>query len=90
MNKQSDVMQIIDQIGELEKPVIPHFAAEWIETCKKNGDFYVSLGFALSPAVWKENNLSDECVGWLFDADNQDLFARAWLDGYSVEQEVEE
>lgn len=69
------------------KVVIPQFVAEWIETCKKIGDFYVSLGFALSPAIWKENNLSDECVGWLFEADNQDIFARAWLDGYDVEQE---
>nr|WP_247927433.1 DUF1642 domain-containing protein [Streptococcus constellatus] len=69
------------------KVVIPQFVAEWIETCKKIGDFYVSLGFALSPAIWKENNLSDECVGWLFEADNQDIFARAWLDDYDVEQE---
>ncbi|WP_049476234.1 DUF1642 domain-containing protein [Streptococcus constellatus] len=75
------------EANEKQKVVIPQFVAEWIETCKKNGDFYVSLGFASSPTVWKENNLSDECVGWLFDADNQDPFARAWLDGYEVEQE---
>lgn len=87
MNKQSDVMQIIDQIGELEKTVIPQFVAEWIEKCKTFKYFAVSLSFALQPSAWEANRLSDECIEWLTDAENQDLFARAWLDGYDVEQE---
>ena len=34
-----------------------------------------------------KNNLSDTCINWLTDANNQDIFARAWLDGYEVEEE---
>lgn len=72
------------------KVVIPQFAADWIEKCKTFKYFAVSLSFALQPSTWEANRLSDECIEWLTDAENQDLFARAWLDGYSVEQEVEE
>ncbi len=78
---------IINQIEEPEKPVVPQFVAEWIEKCKTFKDFAVSLSFALQPSVWEANRLSDECIEWLTDAENQDIFARAWLDGYEVEKE---
>lgn len=85
--KLADVMQIVDQIDETEKPVIPQFVADWIEKCKTFKNFAVSLSFALQSSAWEANRLSDECIEWLSDAENQDLFARAWLDGYDVEQE---
>lgn len=67
--------------------VIPQFVADWIEKCKTFKYFAVRLSFALQPSAWEANRLSDECIEWLTDAENQDLFARAWLDGYDVEQE---
>ena len=72
---------------ELNKPVIPQFVADWIEKCKTVKAFAVSLSFALHPRVWEVNGLSNETIEWLMDAENQDLFARAWLDGYTVEEE---
>lgn len=69
------------------KVVIPQFVAEWVEKCKTFKNFAVSLSFALHPSVWEANRLSDKCIEWLTDAENQDIFARAWLDGYDVEQE---
>lgn len=69
------------------KVVIPQFVAEWVEKCKTFKNFAVSLSFALQPSVWEANRLSDKCIEWLTDAENQDIFARAWLDGYEVEKE---
>lgn len=91
---------IINQLDELPKIEIPkvefkktpkvkvpQFVADWIEKCKTFEHFVVSLSFALQPVVWEKNNLSDTCINWLTDANNQDIFARAWLDGYEVEEE---
>lgn len=72
---------------ELNKPVVPQFVADWIEKCKTVKAFAISLSFALHPRVWEVNGLSDETIEWLMAAENQDLFARAWLDGYTVEEE---
>ncbi|EPZ7071375.1 DUF1642 domain-containing protein, partial [Listeria monocytogenes] len=35
----------------------------------------------------KELSLDKTMCGWLWETSNQELFARAWLDGYEVEQE---
>lgn len=72
---------------ELNKPMIPQFVADWIRKCKTFKSFAVSLSFALQPSVWEANGLSGECIEWLTDAENQELFARAWLDGYTIEEE---
>ena len=72
---------------EREKVMVPQMVAEWIKKCKTFKSFAVSLSFALQPSVWEANALSGECIEWLTDAENQETFARAWLDGYEVEQE---
>lgn len=78
----------VDMIeDELQKSVIPQSVSDWIEKCKTVKAFAVSLSFALHPSVWEVNGLSNETIEWLMDAENQDLFARAWLDGYDVEKE---
>ena len=61
--------------------------ADWIRKCKTFKSFAVSLTFALQPSVWEANGLSGECIEWLTDAENQDTFARALLDGYEIEKE---
>ena len=81
------LLRTIDQLDEPQKVVVPQFVADWIEKCKTFEHFVVSLSFALQPVVWEKNNLSDTCINWLTDANNQDIFARAWLDGYEVEKE---
>lgn len=77
----------LEGMVEREKVKVPQFVADWIRKCKTFKPFAVSLSFALQPSVWEANRLSNECINWLLDANNQDLFARAWLDGYEVEEE---
>ena len=72
---------------ELNKPVIPQFVADWIEVCKEH--LTTSLYTAMSPNFMKENNQSFDFILWIKKTSNQDLFARAWLDGYEVEKEKE-
>lgn len=68
-----------DGAVEAEKPntvVIPQFVAEWLEDCKGKKQ---SLYSALQDC--------DSVNNWLDIEGNEELFARAWLDGYEVEQE---
>ena len=63
---------------ELNKPVVPQFVADWIELCKK-------LTRSLRGAIHYAKGTDVE--RWLIPSDNQETFARAWLDGYEVEEE---
>nr|DAR68717.1 MAG TPA: Protein of unknown function (DUF1642) [Caudoviricetes sp.] len=63
---------------ELNRPVVPHFVADWIELCKKSTR---SLQGAMHYAK------GTDVERWLIPSDNQETFARAWLDGYEVEKE---
>ena len=77
-----DVDRIIDtikQLDELEKVKIPQFVADWIKHSKTIGR---SLFGAMS--IFEENT---EIKKWMQWADNQETFARAWLDGYEVDEE---
>ncbi len=85
--ERNEVLDFVKQLDEPEKVKVPQCVADWIEKCKTFKHFVVSLSFALQPIVWEENNLSDKCIDWLMDANNQNTFARAWLDGYEVEEE---
>lgn len=62
---------------ELNKPVIPQFVANWIEECKAKGK---KLLRALLYTPEKVNS-------WVDDPDNQEIFALAWMFGYTVENE---
>ena len=68
----------LEQLDEPEKVKVPQFVADWIEECKEKGD--LSLGGAIQLPC-------PEIYEWLMDWKNQELFARAWLDGYEVEEE---
>jgi hypothetical protein len=74
---------------ELNKPVIPQFMAKWIEYCKFT---HVDLQNALLVGdvyFYNYANQKDfsKLKEFLETGNNQDLFARAWLDGYTVEKE---
>lgn len=62
---------------EREKVAVPQFVAEWIERSKKEKR---NLRNAL-------NNGGEKMRLWFLDLENYDIFARAWLDGYTVEKE---
>lgn len=67
------------------KVVIPQFVAEWIEVCKEH--LTTSLYTAMNPNFMKENSQSFDLILWIKKTSNQDIFARAWLDGYEVKEE---
>lgn len=74
----------LEGMVEREKVIVPQMVGEWIKKCKTFKSFAVSLSFALQPNVWEVNGLSHEYIEWLADAENQETFARAWLDGYDI------
>ncbi|HHG7874247.1 TPA: DUF1642 domain-containing protein [Streptococcus pneumoniae] len=80
-----DVKEIFEQLGEPQPVKVPQFVADWIEVCKEH--LTTSLYTAMTPNFMKENNQSFDLILWIKKASNQDLFARAWLDGYEVEKE---
>lgn len=61
---------------ELNKVKVPQFIADKIEYCKQTDGY--SLFYAMDYCY----NFND-CAEWL--ESNEDKFARAWLDGYEVE-----
>ncbi|EAC4276790.1 DUF1642 domain-containing protein [Listeria monocytogenes] len=61
---------------------VPQCVADWISHRKQEG---YNLIWSIS---YENNDMPDEVYEWLTStADNQELFARAWLDGYEVEKE---
>ncbi|ECC0370303.1 DUF1642 domain-containing protein [Listeria monocytogenes] len=67
---------------EPELVVVPQFVADWISRRRQEG---YNLIWSIS---YENNDMPDEMYEWLTStADNQELFARAWLDGYEVEKE---
>lgn len=84
-----DILKDLKQLDEPQKVKIPDFVAEWIEYCKAH-DF--TLFGCIDPANDFED-LADEtfkgdirkCIRWCRRESN--IFARAWLDGYEIEQE---
>ncbi|GKS56444.1 DUF1642 domain-containing protein [Enterococcus mundtii] len=77
LDLEEDLKQLAD---EPQKPVVPKFAADWIEYAKKKGD---SLAISFK---WKLYGVEySKADRWI--EDNQETFARAWLDGYEVEKE---
>ena len=69
-------------LDEPHKPVVPKFVAEWIEYAKKKGD---SLAISFKP--WNLYGVEySKADRWI--EDNQETFARAWIDGYEVEKET--
>lgn len=78
-------IKLIKQLDEPEKVKLPQCVADWIEVCKAH--LTHSLYTAMNPNFMKENNQSFDLILWIKKTSNQDLFARAWLDGYEVEKE---
>lgn len=87
-----DVNKIIKKIEQLDEPQkvkIPKFIADWIEYCKEHN---FTLFGCLDPADGFESLAGEtfkgdirKCIRWCRRESN--IFARAWLDGYEVEEE---
>ena len=65
---------------ELNKPVVPQFVADYIDF-KKENDFHVYGAMRVI-----EDHYDKRVPQWFYEK-NIETFARAWLDGYTVEKE---
>lgn len=80
-----DTFELIDQIDEPQKVVVPQTVADWIEIHKKS--------FSDTSAIDMYDNLTlDNSNGyyhdvWLWVIANHYDFIKAWHDGYEIEQE---
>lgn len=70
-----EIINIISQIDEPQRVVVPEFIDSYIRYAKVEG---MSLFIAMDNAQNKESE-------WIIN--NEETFARAWLDGYEIEQE---
>lgn len=66
-----------------ETVFIPKFVAEFIEEAKVEKELKIFGAFyGIS-----QQTFDYELFDWVFNGNNQELFARAWLDGYVVEKQ---
>lgn len=72
-------LKLIEQLDEPEKVQIPQFVAEHIEHSKE-------IGRDLQDAM-NSSLINKQVDQWLYTKNNMETFARAWLDGYEVEEE---
>lgn len=73
-------LELIKLLDEPQKVTVPQFVADWIEECK-NDDFHLF-------GAMEEMSLHQKKLDyWFREDDNMELFARAWLDGYTIEKE---
>lgn len=77
-------LELVKELDEPEKVVIPQSVADWLEVCKEN--LAIGLFVAMNPNVLEVNNQSAETIYWLKSARNQETFAKAWIYGYEVEK----
>lgn len=69
-------LELIKLLDEPKKVTVPQYVADWIEKCKSEKR---RLHEALTYTPFGVN-------GWVSNPDNQETFARAWLDGYEAEE----
>lgn len=88
MGKQNFI-DLIEQLDEPQKPVVPQFVAGWLNYCKLTGvDLYHAFEMGdLYLGIYAHQKDYSKLKGYFETENNQDLFARAWLDGYTVEKE---
>ena len=80
---RAGLIKLIDQFDEPKEVVVPQFVADLIEYAKKNDWDFDDIFQEIA-----DSDGSSDIYRWYYSSsDNMDLFARAWLDGYEVEEE---
>ena len=74
-----DVLDLVKQLDEPQPVKVPQFVADWIEEDKKSCETVVEF------FGYKFSNI--EMIKYLQKKERINLVARAWLDGYEVEEE---
>ena len=77
---RAGLLQLIEQLDEPQKPVVPQFVADYIEESRLKGwDLLASMCFVL-------NAKNKKTTKWFYLGENKNIFARAWFDGYTIEE----
>lgn len=79
LNKEA-VLEFVKHLDEPQKVKIPQVIAEYIKQ-KKDDDYHL-LGAMIEIRSHKNKEIDE----WFEEDDNMELFARAWLDGYELEE----
>ncbi|MGM0173684.1 DUF1642 domain-containing protein [Enterococcus sp. DIV0800] len=85
-----ELIKQLEQLNEPQKVKVPAFVAEWIEICIEKADLssclngYYEIG---DGTIVRPRGFSEEFYDWLSDYDHMHDLARAYLDGYEVEEE---
>lgn len=74
------VLNLVKQLDEPQKVIIPQFVADYIEF-KKENNFHVYGAMRVI-----EDHYDKRVPEWFYD-ENIETFARAWLDGYEAKEE---
>jgi len=75
--EKNTAIELVSRLDETQKVTIPQFVADWIEECEEKEKTL------LNSLLYTPEGVNS----WMGNSDNQELFARAWLDGYEVEEE---
>lgn len=102
MMNRNEAIQTLSKVGKISvsyaedlydsffpKPVVPQYVADWIEYCKFTNVNLVRALF-ISDIDFYNYGSQEDCSKlkeFLGTETNQEIFARAWLDGYEVESE---
>lgn len=73
-------------INESQKAKVPEFVGDWILEAQLVDDLSLCVALEYTTIKLYAKN-SEEILKWLEIRENQETFARAWLDGYTVEKE---
>lgn len=76
------IIKMIEQLDEPQKVTIPQFVADYIKDAK-----YYEWGLDDVFDHIAEESEESEIYKWFYTLGNIDVFARAWLDGYEIEEE---
>lgn len=75
-----EVLNLVNKLDEPETVKVPQVIAEYIKQ-KKDDDYHL-LGAMIEIRSHKNKEIDE----WFEEDDNMELFARAWLDGYEVDE----
>lgn len=83
------ILDLVEQLDEPQKPIVPQFVADWIKYCKNTNVTMTRALLVGEVDFYNYANQKDHfrLVDFLGSRINQEIFARAWLDGYEVEKE---
>ncbi|OAQ57071.1 DUF1642 domain-containing protein [Enterococcus thailandicus] len=80
----SDVIKLLEQLDEPQKPVVPHSAGALIEFYREENVSLIHILNCFKEWADTDKEHTDE-VNWIVS--NPETFMRAWLYGYEVEKE---